>query len=87
MARTKKIDVQALVAQHEQRAAKWKVLVRTDPRRAVRALKIVGFSGESIEGDTVWDGPHIIGHLKTESAQPRSEVWRRLVDAGVFDAM
>ncbi len=75
------------MAQHEDRAARWKILVRTDPRRAVRALKIRGFTGESVEGDTLWDGPHIIGHLKTESAQPQSAVWRRLVEAGIFDAM
>ena len=81
------IDTQALFAQHEERSARWATLIRTDPRRAVRALTIVGFSSETIEGDTMWDTPHIIGHLKTASADTKSEVWRRLVEAGVFNAM
>ena len=75
------------MAQHDGRDARWGALIKTDPRRAVRALTIVGFENETIEGDNMWDMPHIIEHLKEASLDTKSEVWRRLVDAGVIDAM
>ncbi len=87
MARTKKLDVERILAQEPERTARWQTLVKTDARRTVRALTIVGFDNETIDGDTMWDMPHIIMHLKNEAQNPKSEVWTRLVNAGVCDAL
>ena len=87
MARGTKLDVQRILAQDPERAARWQTLVKTDPKRTVRALTIVGFDKETVDGDTMWDMPHILVHLKSEAQNPRSEVWKRLVNCGVYDAL
>ena len=87
MARSKKLDVQRILAQEPERAARWQTLVKTDPKRTVRALTIVGFDKETVDGDTMWDMPHILMHLRGEAQNPRSEVWRGLVNSGVYDAL
>ena len=50
MARSKKLDVQRILAQEPERAARWQTLVKTDPKRTVRALTIVGFDTETVTG-------------------------------------
>lgn len=80
-------DLQDIVAKHEESTARWRDLIRTDPRRAVRAMKIVGFNNESIEGDTMWDASCVMENLMPVSRDPKGEVWRKLVDAGVFTGL
>ena len=80
-------EFQEIVRKHEESTARWKDLIRTDPPRAVRAMKIVGFNNESIEGDTMWDASCIMENLVPVSRDPKGEVWRRLVDAGVFTGL
>ncbi|RPD61850.1 hypothetical protein L226DRAFT_553092 [Lentinus tigrinus ALCF2SS1-7] len=87
MACTKTLDVQRILAQEPTGAARWQTLVKTDPKRTVRALTIVGFDNETVDGDTMWDMPHVLVHLKNEAQNPKSEVWKRLVDAGVYNAL
>nr|VWP02605.1 N/A [Ganoderma boninense] len=50
-------------------------------------MKIVGFNNESIEGDTMWDASSVIENLMPVSRDPKGEVWRKLVDAGVFTGL
>ncbi|PIL36837.1 hypothetical protein GSI_00527 [Ganoderma sinense ZZ0214-1] len=50
-------------------------------------MKIVGFNNESIEGDTMWDASCVIENLVPVSRDTKGEVWRRLVDAGVFTGL
>ena len=82
-----KVDFRKLAAEHEQRMAKWASVVKVDARRTVRAMTIVGFENETIEGDTMWDMPFIINELKPLSVEPTTDAWKRLVSAGVFDAL
>ena len=72
---------------HEERTSRWKNPIKTDPRRAVRALKVVGLDNETIDGDTMWDTQYVLQQLTPAAADPESEMWRRLVDAGLFDAL
>lgn len=76
-----------LANMHEERTSRWKNLIKTDPRRAVRALKVVGLDNETIDGDTMWDTQYVLQQLTPAAADPESEMWRRLVDAGLFDAL
>ncbi|KAI1788979.1 hypothetical protein LXA43DRAFT_1156227 [Ganoderma leucocontextum] len=76
-----------LANMHEERTSRWKNLIKTDPRRVVRALKVIGLDNETIDGDTMWDTQYVLQQLTPAAADPKSEVWRRLVDAGVFDAL
>ncbi|KAM5535715.1 hypothetical protein V8D89_010702 [Ganoderma adspersum] len=82
-----RVDIQDIVSKHEERLVRWRVLVRTDPRRAVRAMKIVGFSNETVDGGTMWDAPYVMENLISLSKDPQSEAWKRLVDAGVFTGL
>ncbi|KAI9067646.1 hypothetical protein FKP32DRAFT_1563335 [Trametes sanguinea] len=79
--------LQDYLDQHEERVARWKTLLKTDPRRVVRVLTSTGWATETIDGDTAWDAPYIIEHLKDASLRPQSAVWKGLVDAGVFAAL
>ncbi|KAI1788978.1 hypothetical protein LXA43DRAFT_598589 [Ganoderma leucocontextum] len=81
------IGIQDIVSKHEESTARWRVLIRTDPRRAVRAMKIIGFKNESIEGDTMWDASCIMENLLPVSKDPKSDVWKKLVDVGVFTGL
>ncbi|PIL36838.1 hypothetical protein GSI_00528 [Ganoderma sinense ZZ0214-1] len=72
---------------HEERTSRWKNLIKTDPRRVVRALKVIGLDNETIDGDTMWDTQYVLQQLTPAAADPKSEMWRRLVDAGLFDAL
>lgn len=66
---------------------KWADLMEKDPRRVVRALGITTPRGETIEGDTFGDLPHIYDKLRRLSTQSKSKVWRGLVDAGIVTAL
>ncbi|KAI0637886.1 hypothetical protein C8Q77DRAFT_1088256 [Trametes polyzona] len=78
---------QAYFSGQAERSVKWKSLVKSDPRRAVRALTLTGFTAESVEGDTVWDAQHIMEALEDVSRNPKGEPWKRLVNAGLVDAL
>ncbi|KAI0824621.1 hypothetical protein BC628DRAFT_1377001 [Trametes gibbosa] len=73
-------------AGHGERAACWKSLIRTDPRRAVRALSLTGYSAESVEGDTALDTPLILDAFENVSQNVQGKVWRHLVNAGLIGA-
>ncbi|KAI0356556.1 hypothetical protein OH77DRAFT_1401044 [Trametes cingulata] len=68
-------------------SARWKELLKSDPRRAVRALQLTGLSAESVEGDTAWDAVPVIEALQDVSCDPQGQVWKRLVRAGVVGAL
>ncbi|KAI0681641.1 hypothetical protein C8T65DRAFT_704053, partial [Cerioporus squamosus] len=87
MARTKKLDVEHILTQELERAAQWKTLVRTDAKRTVRALTVIGVDNETVNGDTMLNMPHIIMYLKNEALTPKSKAWTRLMNAGVYDAL
>lgn len=70
-----------------ERSVRWKSLVKSDPRRTVRALTLTGFSAESIDGDTPWDTQHILQELEGISRNAKGEVWKRLVNAGLIGAL
>ncbi|KAI0370195.1 hypothetical protein BV20DRAFT_1019186 [Pilatotrama ljubarskyi] len=75
------------VSGHAGRSTRWKGLLNSDPRRAVRALQLTGFSAESVEGDTAWDATYIVEALQDVSRSSQGDVWRRLVQAGVVSAL
>ncbi|TBU32044.1 hypothetical protein BD311DRAFT_775595 [Dichomitus squalens] len=83
----RRVNPRDLASMHEERTARWKILVTSDPRRAVRALAVIGLNSETIDGDTLWDTQYVLQQLSPLAADPKSEVWKRLVNAGLFDAL
>ncbi|KAH9853680.1 hypothetical protein C2E23DRAFT_776471 [Lenzites betulinus] len=72
---------------HDERLQRWKDVVRSDPRRAVRALTIRGFA-ESIDGDTAMDSPYILQELRDITKDSTAyKTWANLVNAGVVEAL
>lgn len=81
------LAAQNFLSGRAERAVKWKSLVKSDPRRTVRALKLTGFTAESIDGDTPWDAVPILEELGDVAKNAKGEVWERLVNAGLIDAL
>ncbi len=81
------LAVQNFLSGRAERSGKWKSLLKSDPRRVVRALTLTGFSAESIDGDTPWDAQHILLELEGVSKNAKGEVWKRLVNAGLIGAL
>lgn len=76
------------MAQHAERIQRWRGVLQSDPRRAVRTLTIRGMSSESVEGDTALDTPYVIARLGEIVKEKESrDVWVKLVDAGVVSAL
>ena len=74
-------------ATYQQRLAQWKDIIRQDPRRAVRVLALNGLGDETVEGDTAMDTMYIISELGSIARDAKSDVWKRLVEAGIVNAL
>ncbi len=72
---------------HAERIERWKGLIRSDPRRAVRVLNLSGLGSETIEGDKAIDSQYVIGQLREISRDAKSDAWKALVNAGVVSAL
>ncbi|EIW61881.1 uncharacterized protein TRAVEDRAFT_63442, partial [Trametes versicolor FP-101664 SS1] len=81
------LAAQNFLSGRAERSVKWKSLVKSDPRRTVRALTLTGFSAESIDGDTPWDALPILQELEDVSKNAKGDVWKRLVNAGLIAAL
>lgn len=80
-------QIAKILAEQEERKARWKHEVEVDPRRTVRVLTSTAWAQETIDGDTPWDVPCILAALQEPSRNSQSASWKRLVKAGLFAAL
>ncbi|KAH9853681.1 hypothetical protein C2E23DRAFT_820215 [Lenzites betulinus] len=66
---------------------KWAELIKSDPRRASRALLLNTPTAESIEGDTFNDLPMLFQELIKASGDAATKTWKGLVDGGIITSL